>query len=141
MLYLASEDFLCLHFTVDQLRDMIWKAEEYMAVKIVILILSIFVYFANVLLFLLQLQVFIIIQALVDGFSSFQMVLARFRQSQVVLACFNSFLTLISTKKNMSSLSSYTIYSAFAIQRLDIQHCIQIRLNFGTRREHLAIRF
>ena len=99
MLYLASEDFLCLHFTVDQLRDMIWKAEEYMAVKIVILILSIFVYFANVLLFLLQLQVFIIIQALVDGFSSFQMVLARFRQSQVVLACFNSFLTLISTKK------------------------------------------
>ena len=53
MLYLASEDFLCLHFVVDQLRDMIWKAEEYMAVKIVILILSIFVYFANVLLFLL----------------------------------------------------------------------------------------
>ena len=53
MLYLASEDFLCLHFTVNQLRDMIWKAEEYMAVKIVILILSIFVYFANVLLFLL----------------------------------------------------------------------------------------
>ena len=26
--YHVSEDFLCLHFTVDQIQDMIWKMEE-----------------------------------------------------------------------------------------------------------------
>ena len=54
-----------------------------MAIKIPILILA-FVYFANFLLSLLQLEVVIIIQAFVYGFSSFWIVLDRFRSFQFV---------------------------------------------------------
>ena len=73
-----------------------------MAVKIPILILA-FAYFVTVLLCLLQLQVVIIIQACVDGFSSFQMILARFRWFQIVLGCFRPFLTLVSTVRSYYS--------------------------------------
>ena len=73
-----------------------------MAVKIPILILA-FVYFAKFLLSLLQLQVALIIQAFVDGFSSFQMVLARFRSFQIVLGRFSLQLTLVSTVRSYFS--------------------------------------
>ena len=73
-----------------------------MAVKIPILILA-FVYFANFLLSLLQLQVVIIIQDFVDDFRSFQLVLARFRSFQVVIGHFGLFLALISTVRSYYS--------------------------------------
>ena len=70
-----------------------------MEAKIRILILT-FVYFANFLLSLLQLQVVINTQAFVDGFSSFQIVLARFRSFQIVLGRFSLFLLLVSTVRS-----------------------------------------
>ena len=57
----VSEDFLCLHFVVEQFQDMTWERKNVvkqkywtknMAVQIPILILT-FVYFANSLLYLL----------------------------------------------------------------------------------------
>ena len=104
-----SKDLLPLHFAVGQVLSisrynlengrMLCKQKyciKNMAVKILILILSRFslladfkfIYFASC---LLQLQVVLIAQALVDGFSSFKMVLARFRWLQVILDRFRSF--------------------------------------------------
>ena len=73
-----------------------------MAVKIPILILD-FVYFANFLLSLLQLQVVINTQTFIDGFSSFQIVLARLRSFQIVLGLFSLFLLLVSTVRSYFS--------------------------------------
>ena len=95
--------------SVDQvlsITDMIWETEECGVSKNIELktwrqkfrqrFCSAFVYFAN---FLLQLKVVLIICALVDGFSSFQIVFARFRLFQLILARFSSFLILVSTKQ------------------------------------------
>ena len=105
-----SKDFLSLHFAVDQVLStsgydlengrMPCKQKyliKNMAVEIPILICSPFVYFTIFLLSLLQLQVVLILYTLLDGFSSFQMVLVSFTWFQIVIGRFSSFLTLVST--------------------------------------------
>ena len=73
-----------------------------MAVKIPNSILA-FVYFANFLLLLLQLQVVIIMQAHIGLYRWFQLVLDGFGSFQIVLGRFSLFLTLVSTIKSYYS--------------------------------------
>ena len=73
-----------------------------MAVKIPNSILA-FVYFANFLLLLLQLQVVIIIQAHIGLCRWFQLILDGFSLFQIVLGCFSLFLTLVSTVRSYYS--------------------------------------
>ena len=77
-----------------------------MAVKIPNSILA-FVYFANFLLLLLQLQVVIIIQAHIGLCRWFQLILDGFSLFQIVLGCFSLFLTLVST---VTSYYSYKLH-------------------------------
>ena len=62
-----------------------------------------FVYFANFLLFLLQLQVVIIIQTHIRLCRWFQLVLDGFSSLQIVLGRFSLFLTLVSTVRSYYS--------------------------------------
>ena len=62
-----------------------------------------FVYFANFLLFLLQLQVVIIMQAHISLCRWFQLVLDGFSSLQIVLDRFSLFLTLVSTVRSQYS--------------------------------------
>ena len=73
-----------------------------MAVKIPNSILA-FVYFANFLLLLLQLQVVIIIQAHIGLCRWFQLILDGFSLFQIALGCFSLFLTLVSTVRSYYS--------------------------------------
>ena len=117
-----------------------------MAAKNPILILA-FIYFANFFLSLLQLQVVIIIQVFVDGFSSIQMALARFRSFQVVLGRFRSFQQLVPHFSTLASTvrsnCSYNLrlshelrdknlsYSSKVIRKFVLQVALKFLLNIS----------
>ena len=73
-----------------------------MAVKIPNWILA-FVYFANFLLLLSQLQVVIVIQTHIGLCRWFQLILDGFSLLQIILGCFSLFLTLVSIVRSYYS--------------------------------------
>ena len=108
-----------------------------MAVKIPNLILS-FVYFANFLLLLLQLQVVIIIQAHIGLCRWFQLTLDGFSLFQIVLGCFILFLTLVST---VTSYYSYKLRLFHELRDINLSYLSKDKKDIKKFILQLALKF